>query len=51
MAWKKVNGDEEIKDLFSIDYRNLDTLIYGMFDKFRLLDIIKTLYYLLQKEK
>ena len=27
MAWKKVNGDEEIKDLFSIDYRNLDTLI------------------------
>ena len=41
MAWKKVNGDEEIKDLFSIDYKNLDTLIYGMFDKFRLLDIIK----------
>lgn len=41
MAWKKVNGDEEIKDLFSIDYKNLDTLIYGMFDKSRLLDIIK----------
>ena len=41
MAWKKVNGDEEIKDLFSIDYRNLDTLIYGMFEKNRLLDIIK----------
>ena len=41
MAWKKVNGDEEIKDLFSIDYKNLDTLIYGMFDKNRLLDIIK----------
>ncbi len=38
MAWKKVNGDEEIKDLF-IDYRNLDTLIYGMFEKNRLLDI------------
>ena len=24
-----------------IDYRNLDTLIYGMFEKNRLLDIIK----------
>ncbi|MGL6105635.1 type I restriction endonuclease subunit R [Romboutsia sp.] len=30
MAWKKVEGNEEILDLFAIDYKNLDTLIYGM---------------------
>ncbi|EKY27021.1 type I restriction endonuclease subunit R [Clostridium celatum] len=36
MAWKKVEADDEV-----IDKLNFDTLLYGMFDKERLLDIIK----------
>lgn len=51
MAWKKINGDEEINDLFSIDYKNLDTLLYGMFDKNRLLDIIKNFILFTNKGK
>ena len=51
MAWKKVEGDEQIKDLFAIDYKNLDTLIYGMFDKNRLLDIIKNFILFTNKGK
>ena len=51
MAWKKINGDEEINDLFSISYKNLDTLLYGMFDKNRLLDIIKNFILFTNKGK
>ena len=41
MAWKKINIEDEIIDTLGIDYRSLDTLLYGMFDKQRFLDIIK----------
>lgn len=36
MAWKKINDTDEI-----IDKLNFDTLLYGMFGKERILDIIK----------
>lgn len=36
MAWKKVESDDEV-----IDKINFDTLLYGMFEKERFLDIIK----------
>ncbi len=35
-AWKKINTTDEI-----LDDRQLDTLMYGLFDKERLLDVIK----------
>lgn len=41
MAWKKINIEDEVIDTLGIDYKNLDTLLYGMFDKKRFLDIIK----------
>lgn len=41
MAWKKINIEDEIIDTLGIDYKSLDTLLYGMFDKERFLDIIK----------
>lgn len=41
MAWKKINIEDEIIDTLGIDYKSLDTLLYGMFDKKRFLDIIK----------
>ena len=43
MAWKKINIEDEIIDTLGIDYRSLDTLLYGMFDKQRFLDIIKNI--------
>jgi type I restriction enzyme, R subunit len=35
-AWKKINKEDEI-----IENRELDTMMYGLFDKRRMLDIIK----------
>ena len=46
MAWKKINIEDEIIDTLGIDYRSLDTLLYGMFDKQRFLDIIKNFIHL-----
>ena len=36
MAWKKIEEDDEV-----IDSMNFESLLYGMFDKDRILDIIK----------
>ena len=46
MAWKKVNDTDEI-----IDNRNFDTLLYGMFGKERILDIIKNFTLFTSKAK
>lgn len=46
MAWKRVESDDEV-----IDRINFDTLLYGMFDKKRLLDIIKNFILFTSKGK
>lgn len=46
MAWKKVYSEDEV-----IDKLNFDTLLYGMFDKERLLDIIKNFILFTDKGK
>ena len=46
MAWKKVEAEDEV-----IDKINFDTLLYGMFNKERLLDIIKNFILFTDKEK
>lgn len=51
MAWKKINIEDEIIDTLGIDYKNLDTLLYGMFDKKRFLDIIKNFILFIPKGK
>ena len=51
MDWKKINIDDEIIDILEVDYKNLDTLLYGMFDKERFLDIIKNFILFIPKGK
>ena len=43
----KENIEDEVKDSLGVDYKNLDTLLYGMFDKERFLDIIKNFIYII----
>ena len=38
MSWKKINEEDEVANS---DFMNLDTLIHGMFDRRRILDIIR----------
>ena len=51
MDWKKINIEDEVKDILGVDYKNLDTLLYGMFDKERFLDIIKNFILFIPKGK
>ena len=51
MDWKKINIEDEVKDTLGVDYKNLDTLLYGMFDKERFLDIIKNFILFIPKGK
>ena len=51
MEWKKINIEDEVKDTLGVDYKNLDTLLYGMFDKERFLDIIKNFILFIPKGK
>ena len=51
MDWKKINIEDEVIDTLGVDYKNLDTLIYGMFDKERFLDIIKNFILFIPKGK
>lgn len=51
MDWKKINMEDEVKDILGVDYKNLDTLLYGMFDKERFLDIIKNFILFIPKGK
>ncbi|MDU2687561.1 MAG: type I restriction endonuclease subunit R [Paeniclostridium sordellii] len=51
MAWKKINIEDEVIDTLGIDYKSLDTLLYGMFDKNRFLDIIKNFILFIPKGK
>ena len=51
MDWKKINIEDEVKDRLGVDYKNLDTLLYGMFDKERFLDIIKNFILFIPKGK
>ena len=51
MDWKKINIEDEVIDTLGVDYKNLDTLLYGMFDKERFLDIIKNFILFIPKGK
>ena len=51
MDWKKINMEDEVIDTLGVDYKNLDTLLYGMFDKERFLDIIKNFILFIPKGK
>lgn len=51
MEWKKINIEDEVKDTLGVNYKNLDTLLYGMFDKERFLDIIKNFILFIPKGK
>ena len=51
MEWKKINIEDEVIDTLGVDYKNLDTLLYGMFDKERFLDIIKNFILFIPKGK
>ena len=51
MEWKKINIEDEVKDSLGVNYKNLDTLLYGMFDKERFLDIIKNFILFIPKGK
>ena len=51
MDWKKINIEDEVKDSLGVNYKNLDTLLYGMFDKERFLDIIKNFILFIPKGK
>ena len=51
MDWKKINIEDEVIDKLGVDYKNLDTLLYGMFDKERFLDIIKNFILFIPKGK
>ena len=51
MDWKKINTEDEVIDTLGVDYKNLDTLLYGMFDKERFLDIIKNFILFIPKGK
>lgn len=51
MDWKKINIEDEVIDSLGVDYKNLDTLLYGMFDKERFLDIIKNFILFIPKGK
>ena len=51
MDWKKINMEDEVIDTLGVDYKNLDTLLYGMFDKERFIDIIKNFILFIPKGK
>ena len=51
MDWKKITIEDEVIDTLGVDYKNLDTLLYGMFDKERFLDIIKNFILFIPKGK
>lgn len=48
MSWKKINVEDEVSNA---DTMNLDTLMYGMFDKERFLSIIKDFILFTNKAK
>ena len=48
MSWKKIEAEDEVAHE---DMRNLDTLMYGMFDKTRFLSIIKDFILFTNKAK
>ncbi|MHC1750581.1 MAG: type I restriction endonuclease subunit R [Cellulosilyticaceae bacterium] len=48
MSWKKINAEDEVSN---VDTMNLDTLVNGMFDKERFLDIIKNFMLFTNKAK
>ena len=48
---EEVSIEDEVKDILGVDYKNLDTLLYGMFDKERFLDIIKNFILFIPKGK
>ena len=51
MDWRKINIDDDVISEPTVDYKNLDTLLYGMFDKERFLDIIKNFILFVPKGK
>ena len=48
---EEVSIEDEVIDTLGVDYKNLDTLLYGMFDKERFLDIIKNFILFIPKGK
>ncbi len=48
MSWKKIEAEDEVSN---VDTMNLDTLMYGMFDKTRFLSIIKDFILFTNKAK
>lgn len=48
MSWKKIEADDEVSN---VDKMNLDTLMYGMFDRVRFLSIIKDFILFTSKAK